>query len=91
MFDPGDDGEDPHGEKRIVCGLCEELLPGTYDGQVAAEEAADEHEAAEHPDQAPVVVVPVSTGLVEEEGVDDVVETANNAQARLDEADVGSG
>lgn len=85
------DEEKPDEDKRLVCGVCEEILSGTYDGQEEAERVADEHEEAEHPDRDRVVVVPVSTKLVAEEGAEDMVETAKNAQARLDEADVGSG
>jgi hypothetical protein len=81
--------EEPDEEKQVVCGVCEELLPGTYDGQAAAEEAADEHERTEHPDREPVVVVPVSRALVETEGADEMIETAIGAQQRLDEGNVG--
>lgn len=83
------DEEEPDEEKRLVCGVCEEMLEGTYPDQREAEDAAEEHEAAEHPEKERVVVVPVSTKLVAEEGADDMVETAKGAQARLDSGDVG--
>jgi hypothetical protein len=85
------DDEEPDEDKRLVCGVCEEMLTGTYEDQEAAEDAADEHEAAEHPDRDQVVVVPVSSKLVAQEGVDDMVETAKGAQQRLDSGDVGEG
>lgn len=83
------DEEEPGDEKRLVCGVCEEVLPGTHDGQRAAERAAEDHEAAEHPDRDRVVVVPVSTEILELEGVDEMVETAIGAQQRLDEGAAG--
>lgn len=94
MFDtdqPAGSDEDPDAEKRIVCGVCEELLPGTYDGQVPAEDAADQHDEEVHPDRGHVVVVPVSTALVQSEGPEEVVELAKGAQQRLDEGEVGEG
>lgn len=83
------DDEEPDEEKRLVCGVCEAMLEGTYADQREAEDAADEHEQAEHPERDRVVVVPVSTKLVAEEGADDMVETAKGAQQRLDSGDVG--
>lgn len=78
-----------HEEKRLVCGVCEELLPGTYVGEQEAKAAADEHERAEHPDREQVVVVHVSTALLEEEPAEGMIEAAKGAQRRLDEGDVG--
>lgn len=86
MADPSDDVD-----KRLVCGVCEELLPGTYASEEAAEQAVAEHEAEEHPglDSDEIVVVHVTTMLVDMEGTDGVVDIAKGAQRRLDEGDVG--
>lgn len=85
------DGEHDDTEKRLVCGVCEELLPGTYTDEAAAEQAIDEHERSEHPDEDDVVVVHVSSDLVELEGPEGVVDIAKGAQERLDSGDVGEG
>lgn len=82
--EPGADAE-----KRLVCGICEELLEATYGSQQAAEDAADEHKRAEHGGPEEAVVVPVSSMLVEMEGEDGVVEIAVGAQERLDDGEVG--
>jgi hypothetical protein len=76
------DEEEPEEAKRLVCGICEEILPGSYAGEREAEDAVEEHEAAEHPDRDRVVVVPVSEKLVAEEGAEEEVETARAAQQR---------
>lgn len=88
MDDPSDDVD-----KRLVCGVCEELLAGTYSGEAEAERAADEHEREEHPDRDgdEIVVVHVTTTLVEMEGPEGVVDVARGAQRRLEEGDVGEG
>ncbi|PSG97027.1 hypothetical protein BRD56_07180 [Thermoplasmatales archaeon SW_10_69_26] len=83
--------EGPDGGKQLVCGVCEELLPGSYSDEREAEEAIEEHEITEHPDlgEDEVVVVHVSNQLVDLEGEEGVVEIAKNAQDRLDSGDVG--
>lgn len=83
--------EDPHAEKVVVCGLCEQLLEGTYDGEAAAQEAADAHERDEHPDREHVVVIPVGKALVEIEGEEGVVDIAKGAQTRLERGRDGEG
>jgi len=65
------DEEEPDEAKRLVCGICEEILPGSYAGEREAEDAAEEHEAAKHPHRDRVVVVPVNEKLVAEEGADE--------------------
>lgn len=83
-------GSPPAGDdKRLVCGVCQRLLSGTYGSHAEAEQAADEHQRAEHPDVQEVVVVPVSTWLVEEEGAESVVDIATGAQQRLEDREDG--
>ena len=89
------DSEDPtDGDaKRLVCGVCEALLYGTYGSEETAEDAVDEHRRQVHPDldQDEVVVVHVTSTLVDLEGEEGVVEIAKGAQQRLDEGEVGEG
>jgi len=75
---------EPTEERIVVCGLCEEILPGRYDDEEAAQRAADEHAAGEHPDRDEVVVLPVSPRLADIEGEQGLVDIATGAQARLE-------
>lgn len=86
-----DDPDGPGEDKRLVCGVCEELLEGTFAGEAAAEQAVSEHRARVHPDREEdeVVVVHVTTALVDMEGEEGVVDIAKGAQRRLEEGDVG--
>lgn len=84
----------PNGtDKRLVCGVCEKLLDGTYGSEEEAEAAVDEHRQTQHPEseEDEVVVVHVSTELVDMEGEEGVVDIAKGAQKRLDQGEMGEG
>jgi hypothetical protein len=73
--------------KVLVCGVCEEVLPGTYGTETEAEQAVDEHKDTEHGDLEDVVVVHVSQEVVDLEGEDGLVDIAIGAQQRLEDGE----
>lgn len=68
----------------LVCGLCEELLAGRHDSRAEADQAAEDHAEAVHPEESPIVVVPVSAVHVDEAAEASLVAFAAQAQERID-------
>lgn len=79
-----DEPETPTEVPALVCGLCEECLPGSYDCPAEADQAADDHVGSEHAERKPVVIVPVSRDVVEDGELASVIELVAQAQARVD-------
>lgn len=73
----------PDHETVLVCGICEEILPESFEHEGDADAAADEHVEEEHPEEAPVIVVPAPAPLAQAEP-DQLVRIASHAQADLD-------
>lgn len=82
---PDDADTPPDAEKKVlVCGICEEILPGRFEHEGDADAAADEHVEEEHLERAPVTVLPAPAQLARAQP-DQLVHIASQAQADLDQ------
>lgn len=89
--DAPDDANPPpqDAEKVLVCGVCKEILPERFEHEGDADAAADEHVEEEHPEEAPVIVLPAPAPLAQTEP-NQLVRIASQAQADLEaEPDIG--
>lgn len=69
-------------ETVLVCGRCERILPGRYEGPGRADEAADAHVQEAHGDQARILVIPAPADLAET-NPRSLIDIARRAQARV--------
>lgn len=71
----------PH---RLVCGVCGGVLGPTHRNRARADEAADDHAEAGHPDRESVVVLALPTAVLAERR-SDAIAIAEAAQRQIEE------